>query len=149
MFKSAYREVPEKQFNITQAVIGLVFAVLASYLAALVMFFITDAIGMMPDSVKVDKPDGSTSAIGAADIPVSIIFPWVIGGVIFVLLRLFTKQPLRIFLIAAVVGFLLSLISPLTIDGAPAKMVIALYLMHAAAAVAGVYTLYRYILSRP
>lgn len=139
----------EKPFSWKDAMIGLVLAIVASIVVTSIAFFIVDAAGLIPDSVTIERMNGDVGAIGVSDVIGSVIFDWIIGGIVFLLLRKFTSQPLKWFAIVAVIVTLVSFVLPaVQIDGIPAKMVVGLDILHVVAAVAGVGTLIAYLRSR-
>jgi hypothetical protein len=139
----------EKQVSWKDTLIGLLVAIVASIVATVIAFYIVDAAGLIPDSVTIERMNGDNGAIGVGDVIGTVLFDWVIAGIVLLLLRAFTRRPLRIFLIIAVVALVASFALPaIQIDDIPAKMVVGLDILHVVAAVSGLGVLYRYFGSR-
>jgi len=117
--------------------LGIVAATIAACVAAAITYFLADGAGSMPNSVTIEKMGGETAPIGLTDVITSTVFGWVIGGIVLLILRAFTRRPLGIFWIVAIVATVLSLGMPFTIDGAPGDMRVALIAMHVVAAAVG------------
>lgn len=64
----------------------------------------------------------------------SSIMPAIVAAVFLALLVRFTRRPIGIFRVVAVVLLVLSFITPFTIPGAPAAMILTLLIMHVVAA---------------
>jgi hypothetical protein len=122
-------------------VIGLVLGIVAATIANIVVYYIADGAGTMPESVTIESFTGDEATIGVGAVITSTISFWVIGGVVLLLLRAFTKRPMRIFWIVAVVAFFASLALPFTIKDAPGDMLVTLMLMHLVAFAVGGYVL--------
>ncbi|MGC4191685.1 MAG: DUF6069 family protein [Thermomicrobiales bacterium] len=139
----------EKPFSWKDAVIGLVLAIIASAVTTAIAFFLVDAAGLIPDSVTIERMGGDVGPITASDAVGSVIFYWIFGGIIFLLLRKFSAQPLKWFAIVAIVACIVSFIFPVVqIEDIPAKMVVGLNILHVVAVVSGVGTLIAYLRSR-
>ncbi len=96
-----------------------------------VLYFVASVLGMMPRDFVVQDSGPITLA--------PVVFSSVIGAVgaavIFVIVALLARRPIRTFRIVAAVVLVLSFATPLTIPGAPLSMILALELMHVVAAV--------------
>ena len=139
----------EKQISWKDTAIGLLLAIVASIIATVIAFYVVDAAGLIPDSVTIERMDGDIGPIGVGDVIGSVVFDWIIAGIVLLLLRAFTSRPLRNFLIIAIVALVASFALPaIQIDDIPAKMVVGLDILHVVAAVAGLGVLYRYLGSR-
>ncbi len=139
----------EQLFTWRSAGVSLVLGFIASAVAAVIAFFIVDAAGLLPNSVTIDRMNGDNGPIGAVDVFGTVLFDWVIAAVVFLLLRAFTKRPLKWFLIIATVVLIGSFALPaIQIENVPAKMVVGLDILHVVAAISGVGVLYRYLRSR-
>ena len=149
MVSSVVNGTHEEAFSWRDAIIGLVLAILAAGIFTAVAYFIVDAAGLIPDSVTIERMNGDNGSIGVGDVIGSVVFDWLIGSVVFLLLRAFTKRPLPNFLIIAAVALVLSFALPaIQIEDIPAKMVVGLDILHVVAAVSGIAVLYRYLNSR-
>ncbi len=103
-----------------------------------VVYLLASGLGAIPQDVVVP----GQGPITLAPVVVSSFVPALLGAGSLALLARFTQRPVRIFRIAAVVALVLSFVTPLSLVGAPASMVLALLLMHvvAAAVIVGVLT---------
>ena len=111
----------------------LLFGMVAGVLAAVVnavVYLLASAVGAIPESVVVSG--GGPITLGA--ILVSSFVPALLAALFLAVLERFTRRAIGIFRVVAVVLLVLSLSAPLTIAGAPAAMILALFLMHIVAA---------------
>ena len=137
------------RFSWKDAIIGLALAALASVIATVIAFFIVDAAGMIPDSVTIEQPNGDRSPIGIGEVIGATVTSWIVASIVFLLLRQFTSQPLKWFVIVAVVVCIVSFAEPpALIDDVPARMIVGLDILHVVAAVSGVGVLVAYLRSR-
>ena len=65
----------------------------------------------------------------------SSLVPALVGAAVFALLARFTRRPVRNFRVLAAVVLVLSFVTPFSVPGAPAAVIVVLILMHVAAAV--------------
>lgn len=129
--------------------IGLALAIVASAVATAIAFFIVDAVGLIPDSVTIEQMNGDTSPIGMGEVIGAVISSWIVGSIVFLLLRRFTSQPLKWFVIVAAVVCVASFAEPMAlIEDVPARMVVGLDILHVVSAVTGVSVLVAYLRSR-
>lgn len=136
-------------FSWKDALVGLLLAIVAAMVATAIAFFLVDAAGLIPDAVTIERMGGDVGPIGVSDVIGSVLFDWIIGGFVFLLLRRFVSQPLRWFVIVAAVACVVSFVLPaVQIEDIPAKMVVGLDILHVVAAVVGVGTLVAYLRSR-
>lgn len=110
----------------------------AAAAANAVVFYVGVALGLVSESVGV--ANGEPLAVSA--VVISTLVPALFGTVLFAVLGRFTRRPVRIFRIVAAVVLVLSLVTPFTIPGITAGMILVLLLMHvvAAAVITGVLT---------
>lgn len=109
--------------------IGIVagITVVAALVLNVILFYALDAAGMFPDEIIVEQLDGPMVASAVA----FATFTSILGAtVLWTLLTKFTKAPVKIFRIVAVIFLLLSFLNPFTIPNVPAKMVVGLDLLH-------------------
>jgi hypothetical protein len=106
-------------------------AAVSAAVANAVVYFVASALGAMPQDFVVQDsgpltlaPVVLSSLIGAAG-----------AAVIFTLVALLARRPIRTFRIVAAVVLMLSFATPLTIPGAPLSVILTLELMHVVAAV--------------
>jgi hypothetical protein len=112
---------------------------LAAAAANVVIYLIVSAAGAIPETVLVP---GVNQPITVPPVILNSFVPAILAGVLLALLNRFTRRPIRLFRIIAVVVLLLSFLNPFTIPGAPMAMILALNFMHvvAAAIIVGVLT---------
>lgn len=109
------------------------FGAIAGMLAAVangVVYLLAAAVGTMPDDVAVS----GGAPITLLPVVLSSIMPAIVAAVFLALLVRFTRRPIGIFRVVAVVLLVLSFITPFTIPGAPAAMILTLLIMHVVAA---------------
>ena len=95
------------------------------------VYFVASVLGMMSRDFVVQGSGPLTLA--------PVVFSSLVGAVgaavIFAIVALLARRPLRTFRIVAAVGLVLSFAAPLTIPEAPLSMILVLELMHVVAAV--------------
>lgn len=106
-------------------------AAISAAVANAVLYFVASALGMMPQDVVLQ----GSGPITLAPVIVSSIIGAVGAVMVFTIVALLTRRPIRTFRIVAAVLLVLSFATPLTIPGAPLSMILALELMHVVAAV--------------
>lgn len=120
--------------------IGTLVAAVAAAVVNAVIYGLARALDTIPRDVLIAGPTGD-EPLGL----VPVIFASVIGvlgaGVMWALCIKFSRRPMRLFQIIATVVLVLSFLSPFTISGAPAKMVLTLILMHVVVWAAAVFIL--------
>ena len=109
-----------------------VIAMVTALVANAIVYFIASAVGWMP-STYINPQLGRP--IGVGEVISSTVADAVGATVVFALLARFTRRPVTIFRIVAVVVLLLSFVTPLALPGAPLSLVLTLELMHVLAAV--------------
>lgn len=106
-------------------------AAVSAAAANAIVYFVASALGTMPQDFVVQGSVPITLA--------PVIFSSLIGAagaaVVFVVIALLARRPIRTFRIVAAVVLVLSFATPLTITGAPLSMILTLELMHLVAAV--------------
>ncbi len=118
---------------------GILAGVLAAALNA-VVYLAASALGAIPPDVEVGNTGGPLP-LGA--VVVFSFVPAILAAGFLVFLGRFSRRPFRVFVVAAVLVFLLSLYTPFSITGAPLAMIVALELMHLVAALVIVAVLVR------
>ena len=105
-------------------------AIIAAVVVGIAHLIIGDLLGGIPDGFQVDTPTAGkqdllfTSSMFAT-------FLWVlIGGVVYAIIRRFSGNPERTFVIVAVVLTLLSLFQPFTIQDGPGRVIATLITLH-------------------
>ena len=94
------------------------------------VYGVASLLGAMPRDVLAN---GQPVTLGA--VVTSSIVPALLAAALLALLGRFTRLPISIFRIVAVVLLVVSFITPFSIPGAPVSMIVALLLMHVVAAV--------------
>jgi hypothetical protein len=106
-------------------------AAVSAALANAVVYFVASALGTMPQDFVVQ----GSGPITLAPVVVSSLIGAAGAAVIFTIVALLTRRPIRTFRVVAAVVLALSFATPLTIPGAPLSMILTLELMHVVAAV--------------
>lgn len=117
---------------------------LAGLLAAVlnaILFLIGSSTGAIPGDLIIPN---AGQPLAVMPVIVASVFPALAAGLVLALLNWFTKNPLRIFNILALVLLLLSFASPFSVPNMPLGMVIILELMHVVVAGVVVYVFNRY-----
>jgi len=96
------------------------------------VYYVASGLGFIPQSVLIATPGGE-APLTVAPVLVSSFAGAVGGAVVFAVIGLFSRRPVRLFHIVAAVTLVLSFAMPLTIGGAPAAMILSLELMHVVA----------------
>ena len=104
-----------------------------SAVANAIFYIIANALGAIPATVLIQPMN---QPITIAPVIMSSSLSAIPAAIVLALLNAFTRQPIRLFHIVAVVVLALSFIQPFFIPGAPASMIIVLELMHVVAAIA-------------
>lgn len=110
---------------------ALLAAVVAAVANALI-YFAASALGFIPQSALIPSAGGeSPLTVGMVSI-VSVI--GAIGAaIVFAVIGLFTRRPVMLFRIVAVVVLVLSFATPLTIPGAPLSVILSMEVMYVVA----------------
>ncbi len=116
-------------------VIALIAGVAAAISNTLV-FFVASALGAIPQSVRLPAPVNGPLSVGP--VIVASIIGVLLAAIVFAVIGLAARRPVRLFRIVATVALLLSLLLPATIPGAPVSMILSLMLMHVVAWAASV-----------
>lgn len=117
--------------------VGLLAALVAAA-ANVALYIVAMAAGAMPQDVVVNGQGPITLPM----VVTASVLGAVGGTVVYAIIGRFTRRPVRVFWVVAVVALVLSFGGPFTIAGAPAAMIATLLLMHmvAAAVVVGLLT---------
>ena len=108
----------------------LTLAPLAGLIAAVinvVLFYIGTATGAIPADLIIPNAGQPLTVI---PVIIASFVPAIAAGLLLALLNRFTKRPLRIFNIIAVILLVFSFSSPFSIPGVPVGMIVILNLMH-------------------
>lgn len=107
-------------------------AALAASVSNALVFFITSGVGFIPQTVLVPAAGGE-SPITVGMVAVSSVAGAAGAAIVFSIVGLFTRRPVRVFRILSVVALAASFAMPLAIPDAPASMVASLEAMHVVA----------------
>ena len=107
-------------------------AALAAAVANALVYFAASGLGFIPQSILVPTPSGEYP-LTVAPVAVSSLVGAIGAAIIFAIIGLFARRPVRLFRIVAIVALVLSFAMPLTIPGAPVAMILSLEVMHVAA----------------
>jgi hypothetical protein len=118
----AYRKLPW---------VALLAALAAAVINALV-YFAASGLGFIPHSVLMPTPSGE-HPLTATPVVVSSVVGAIGAAIVFAIIGLFARRPVRLFRIIAIVVLVLSFAMPLTIPGEPIAMILSLEVMHVAA----------------
>lgn len=106
-------------------------ALLAAAVAAVVntlIYVVASALGAIPQRVTLPAPVNGPLSVGP--VVVASIIGTVLAAIVFAVIGVMARRPVRLFLIIATVALALSLALPATIPGAPIGMILSLMLMH-------------------
>jgi len=106
-------------------------AAVAAAVANAVVYFIASALGAMPQDFVVQD----SGPITLAPVVLSSVIGAAGAAVVFTVVALLSRRPIRTFRIVAAVVLVLSFATPLTIPEAPLSMILTLEFMHVVAAV--------------
>lgn len=114
-------------------------ALLAALVGAAInalLYFVGAALGAFPQSVVVPRANAPLSVFPVVSLTVIAVFA---ASLVFLLIALVAPRPKRIFWTVAVLVFVLMFFTPFSIPEAPVGMIVALELMHVAAAAAALW----------
>jgi membrane protease YdiL (CAAX protease family) len=112
-------------------------AIVAAVVAGIAHLIIGDVLGGIPDGFRVDTPSGEQDLVFGSSMFAAFLYT-IIGGVVYAIVRRFSGNPERLFVIVAVVVTLLSLIQPFTIEDGPGKVIATLVTLHIIAAIVAI-----------
>ncbi len=107
-------------------------AALAAAVANALVHFAASGLRFIPQSILVPTPSGE-HPLTVAPVAVSSLVGAIGAAIVFAIIGLFARRPVRLFRIVATVVLVLSFATPLTIPGAPAAMILSLEVMHVVA----------------
>jgi len=139
-------DIPAFQQSRTRSDImrNTVVAAIVTVVLNLILYFIADAAGWIPDDLT-----GTAENFGIPAIIVTTIVPIVLGGILLSLLIKWTNHPVLMFSLIAAVTFIASLSAPLTVAGASTSFKIVLVVMHVITAGLGTVILLRGVDDEP
>jgi hypothetical protein len=104
-------------------------AALATAVANALVHFAASGLGFIPQTVLVPTPSGE-HPLTVTPVVASSVVGAIGAAIVFVIIGLFARRPVRLFRIVATVVLVLSFATPPTIPGAPAAMILSLEVMH-------------------
>ena len=110
-------------------------ALLAALVAAganTLVYFAASGLGTIPQSVLLPSPMGE-SPLTVSLVAITSVIGAVGAAIVFAIIGLFARRPLRLFRIVATVVLVLSLVMPATVPGVPVAMRLSLAVMHVVA----------------
>src|SRR5919202_1833492 len=107
-------------------------AALAAAVANTLVYFATSAPGTISRGVLLPSPMG-VSPLMVGLVATTSVIGTIGAAIVFAIIGLFARRPVRLFRIVATVVLVLSFATPLTIPGAPAAMRLSLVVMHVVA----------------
>ncbi len=131
-----------RRIPLVRILIGTLAAIVAATVVNVIVFSIGDAAGAFPDDFRFSAPGGETS-MGVSNVVSTTITFLALGGIVFAVISRLSSRPVRVFWYVAAVAFVLSLVTPFTIEDAPGDMIAVLLLLHLLAAVIGVWVMTR------
>lgn len=119
-------------------------ALIATVVINLVVYFIADAAGWIPEQLP-ERAEG----FGIPAIIIYTVVPIVAGGVLLSILIRVSTHPVVLFCLIAAVVFIASLFAPLLLAGAAVSFRTVLVVIHVLTAVVGTYLLVRGVNDEP
>ena len=110
-------------------------ALLAALAAAVVnalVYFVASGLGFIPRSVLIPLASGQ-APLTVGPVVITSVIGAIGAAIVFALIGLFARRPVRLFRIVAAVVLVLSLVGPATIPGAPVAMMLSMEVMHVVA----------------
>ena len=107
-------------------------ATLAAALANALVYFAALGLGTISQSVLLPSPMGE-SPLTVSLVAITSVVGTVGAAIVFALIGLFARRPLRLFGIIATVVLVLSFVMPSTVPGVPVAMRLSLAVMHVVA----------------
>ena len=107
-------------------------AALTAAVANALVYFAASGLGFIPQSILVPTPSGE-HPLTVAPVAVSSLVGAIGAAIVFAIIGLFARRPVKLFRIVATVVLVLSFAMPLTIPGAPVAMILSLEVIHVVA----------------
>ncbi len=107
-------------------------AAVAAALANALVYFAASGLGAISQSVLLPSPMG-VSPLTVSLVAITSVIGAIGAAVVFALIGLFARRPVRLFRIVATVVLVLSFAAPATIPGAPVAMILSMEAMHVVA----------------
>lgn len=119
-------------------------AVIVTVVLNLVVYFIGDLAGWIPD----DLP-GRAEQFNIPALIASTVVPIILGGLVLMLLIRITAHPVIMFCLIAAIAFIITLVAPLTVAGASTSFRAFLVSLHVITVVVGTALLLRGVADAP
>jgi Family of unknown function (DUF6069) len=107
-------------------------AALLAVVANILVYFATSGLGFIPQSVLLPSPSGE-APLTANLVATTSVMGTVGATIVFAIIGLFARRPVRLFRIVAAVALMLSFVMPATVPDVPVAMRLSLALMHVVA----------------
>ena len=107
-------------------------AALAAALANALVYFVASGLGTISQSVLLPSPMG-LSPLTVGLVAITSAIGTVGAAIVFALIGLLARRPVRLFRIVATVVLVLSFVMPATVPGVPVAMRLSLVVMHVVA----------------
>jgi hypothetical protein len=107
-------------------------AALAAALANALVYFAASGLGTISQSVLLPSPMGE-SPLTMSLVAITSVTGTVGAAIVFAVIGLFARRPVRLFRIVATVVLVLSFVMPATVPGVPVAMRLSLVVMHVVA----------------
>ncbi len=121
-------------------------AIIAAVITGIAHLIIGDVLGGIPEGFQVDTPSGKQDLLFSSSIVATFMYA-LVGGVIYAIVRRFSSNPERTFVIIAGIVTLLSLLQPFLIEDGPGSVIVTLVTLHIIAGI--VATVALIALTRP
>lgn len=112
-------------------------AAVAAVIVNSITYVIASALGALPNDVEIPTFTGE-QVLTVQPVIIASLVGVIAATIAFAIVGLLSNRPARTFRIVAAIALIISLVTPLTLEDAPAGMVITLILMHIAVAVISV-----------
>ncbi len=107
-------------------------AAVAAALANALVYFAASGLGFIPQSVLLPSPMG-VSPLTVSLVATTSVIGAIGAAIVFAIIGLFARRPVRLFRIIATVVLVLSFVPPATVPGVPVAMRLSLAVMHVVA----------------
>ncbi len=107
-------------------------AALAAAVANALVYFAASGLGFIPQSVILPSPMG-VSPLTVGLVVITSVIGAIGAAIVFAIIGLFARRPVRLFRIVAAVVLVLSFVPPATVPGVPVAMRLSLAVMHVVA----------------
>lgn len=107
-------------------------AAFAAAVANTLIYFAASALGLISQSVLISTAGGE-SPLTVGMVAIASIAGAFGAAIVFAVIGIFSRRPVRLFRVVALVVLVLSFATPLTIPGAPVAMILSMEIMHVVA----------------